>query len=93
MSKAMEDLWKQGVNEGIKQAIEQGNEGIKQAIEQGVKEGLEQGIRIGEERVAKRAALHLLLNKKHRYTIDEIAYISGLLVENVKKLKAENSLN
>lgn len=74
MSKAMEDLWKQGVNEGIKQAIEQ-------------------GIRIGEERVARRAALHLLLNKKHRYTIDEIAYISGLSVENVKKLKAENSLN
>ena len=74
MSKAMEDLWKQGVNEGIKQAIEQ-------------------GIRIGEERVARRAALHLLLNKKHRCTIDEIAYISGLSVENVKKLKAENSLN
>ena len=74
MSKAMEDLWKQGVNEGIKQAIEQ-------------------GVRIGEERVARRAALHLLLNKKHRYTIDEIAYISGLSVENVKKLKAENSLN
>ena len=74
MSKAMEDLWKQGVNEGIKQAIEQ-------------------GIRIGEERVARRAALHLLLNKKHRCTIDEIAYISGLSVEDVKKLKAENSLN
>ena len=74
MSKAMEDLWKQGVNEGIKQAIEQ-------------------GVRIGEERVARRAALHLLLNKKHRYTIDEIAYISGLSVENVKKLKAENSSN
>lgn len=74
MSKAMEDLWKQGVNEGIKQAIEQ-------------------GIRIGEERVARRAALHLLLNKKHRCTIDEIAYISGLSVEDVKKLRAENSLN
>lgn len=73
MSKAMEDLWKQGVNEGIKQAIEQ-------------------GVRIGEERVARRAALHLLLDKKHRCTIDEIAYISGLSVEDVKKLK-ENSLN
>ena len=70
MSKAMEDLWKQGVNEGIKQ-----------------------GIIIGEERVARRAALHLLLDKKRGYAIDEIAYISGLSVENVKKLKAENSLN
>lgn len=79
MSKAMEDLWKQGVNEGI-----------KQAIEQGVKEGLEQGIRIGEERVARRAALHLLLNKKHRCTIDEIAYISGLSIEEIKRLEACN---
>ena len=70
MSKAMEDLWKQGVNEGIKQ-----------------------GIIIGEERVARRAALHLLLDKKRGYAIDEIAYISGLSVENVKKLKAENPLN
>ena len=66
------------------------NEGIKQAIEQGVKESLEQGIRIGEERVARRAALHLLLNKKHRCTIDEIAYISGLSIEEIKRLEACN---
>ena len=71
MSKAMEELWKQGVNEGIKQAIEQ-------------------GIRIGEERVARRAALHLLLDKKHRCTIDEIAYISGLSVEEIKRLESCN---
>ena len=69
MSKAMEDFWEQGGNEGIKQAIEQ-------------------GIRIGEERVARRAALHLLLNKKHRCTIDEIAYISGLSIEEIKRLEA-----
>ena len=71
MSKAMEDLWKQGVNEGIKQAIEQ-------------------GIRIGEERVARRAALHLLLDKKRGYAIDEIAYISGLSKEEIKRLEACN---
>ena len=71
MSKAMEELWKQGVNEGIKQAIEQ-------------------GIRIGEERVARRAALHLLLDKKRGYAIDEIAYISDLSKEEIKRLEACN---
>ena len=67
MSKAMEDFWKQGVNEGIKQ-----------------------GIIIREERVARRAALHLLLDKKRGYAIDEIAYISGLSKEEIKRLEACN---
>ena len=77
MCKAMEDLWKQGV---------------KQGIEQGIERGIEQGIEIGEEKKATKVALRMLLDKKRNYAVDEIADISGLSIEEIRKLETENRM-
>ena len=77
MCKAMEDLWKQGVEQGI---------------EQGIERGIEQGIEIGEEKKATKVALRMLLDKKRNYAVDEIADISGLSIEEIRKLETENRM-
>ena len=49
-------------------------EGMKQGMEQGVKEGI------------KKTALRMLQARK--YTLEEIAEISGLSLDDIKKLQA-----
>ena len=62
MCKAMEDLWKQGVEQGIEQGM------------------------------ATKVALRMLLDKKRNYAVDEIADISGLSIEEIRKLETENRM-
>lgn len=66
MCRAIEDLWKRAVNEGL---------------QEGLKEG-----RMESNRATARRMLAI-----GKYTVAEVSDISGLSIEEVKKLQSEKS--
>ena len=59
----------------------------KHAVEKAYKKGYEEGIAKGEKKASKKVALKLLA---HNFPIDEIADITGLSIEEIKKLEQYN---
>ena len=57
-------------------------EGIQEGIKQGIKQGVEQGVKQG---IAS-TVLRMLASGK--YALEEIAAVSGLSLEEIKKLQA-----
>ena len=87
MCKAMEDMRNESLQEGIKQGMEQGmKQGMEQGMKQGMKQGMEQGVKQGVKQGVMSAALRML--EVGKYALEEIAGISGLSLEEVKKLQA-----
>lgn len=72
---------KEGVSTMCRVMEDMRNESLKLGIEQGIKQGVERG--------AKEAALRMLASG--RYALEEIAEISGLSLDEVKRLQAEES--
>ena len=74
-------VWhEEGIKEGKLEGIKEGKlEGIKEGKLEGIKEGKLEGIKEGKLEVAKK-----LLNKK--FSIEEIAGLTGLPVEEIQKL-------
>jgi len=58
-------------------------EGIRQGMEQGIKQGMKQGVKQG----VRATALRML--EVGKYALEEIAGISGLSLEEVRQLQAE----
>jgi len=79
MCKAMEEMRNESLQEGI-----------AQGKKLGLQEGLTQGKSLGKLEGIQESALRML--KAGKYTLEEIVSISGLSLEEVQKLKAENSL-
>ena len=59
----------------------------KHAVEKAYKKGYEEGIAKGEKKASKKVALKLLA---HNFPIDEIADITGLSIDEIKKLEQYN---
>ena len=59
----------------------------KHAVEKAYKKGYEEGIAKGEKKASKKVALKLLA---HNFPIDEIADITGLSIDEIKKLEQHN---
>lgn len=79
MCKAMEEMRNESLQEGI-----------AQGKKLGLQEGLTQGKSLGKLEGIQESALRML--KAGKYALEEIVSISGLSLEEVQKLKAENSL-
>jgi flagellar biosynthesis/type III secretory pathway protein FliH len=78
MCKVLEEMRKVERDEGFKEGLKEGlNEGLKKGIEQGLNEGLTESMR----------AIALRMLDAGKYALDEIAQISGLSLDEVKKLK------
>lgn len=73
-------LWEEAKQEGIAEGLQKG---MEQGIEQGIEKGMEQGMEKG-----KREAVKLLVQDR-QYSIEKIAEMFGLTVEEVKKLQNE----
>ena len=59
----------------------------KHAVEKAYKKGYEEGIAKGEKKASKKVALKLLA---HNFPIEEIADITGLSIDEIKKLEQYN---
>ena len=59
----------------------------KHAVEKAYKKGYEEGIAKGEKKASKKVALKLLA---HNFPIEEIADITDLSIEEIKKLEQYN---
>lgn len=82
-------LWMRD-QENMERGIEKGIEkGIKKGIKKGKRAGLRAGREAGLKEGMKEAALRML--SAGRYALEEIADISGLSLEEVKKLQAEQN--
>ena len=74
-------VYKHAVEKGYKKGYE---EGKKIGYEEGYKIEYEEGIAKGEKKASKEFALKLLA---HNFPIDEIADITDLSIEEIKKLE------
>lgn len=77
-------VYKYAVEKAYKKGYE---EGKKEGYEEGYKIGYEEGIVKGEKKVSKKVALKLLA---YNTPIDEIADITDLSIEEIKKLEQYN---
>ena len=62
------------------------NESLQEGIREGMKEGMKKGIKEGMKEGIKKTALQML--KAGKYTLEEIAEITELPLEEVKNLQA-----
>lgn len=88
MCKAMEDLRDQSFQEGVKEGVKEGLErGMREGVEKGMKEGVAKGMKEGVESQKRTAVLQML--RIGKYSLDEIADVNGLSLNEVKKMQAE----
>lgn len=64
-------------------------QGIEQGIKQGVKRGIEQGVKQGIVKGNRQSALRMMETEK--FTLEEIAMYSALMLEEVKELEKKIS--
>ena len=84
-----EEGFSEGYSEGVTEGKEQGFvQGIQQGIEQGFEKGIEQGIEKGIEKgsFASRCAIASQLLKMATFSVEEVASIVNLSVEEVENL-------
>lgn len=62
---------------------------IRQGIEQGIEQGREQGIELGKEKQSYEIALAML--NDGAFSLEKISALTGLNIENVRKLKRQSS--
>ena len=77
---------KQGFERGNKQGFERGN---KQGFERGNKQGFERGDKQGFERGTRQTKKDIVFELKNMLSIEEIAKVTKLPVEDVKKILSE----
>jgi flagellar biosynthesis/type III secretory pathway protein FliH len=95
-----EQVYLKGLEEGIQKGIEQGiqkgiEQGIQKGIEQGIQKGMEKGIEIGTERgieKGKEESIRKLIAKS-KMSLQEIADLFELSLEEVLRIKDQTSLN
>lgn len=76
---------KEGVAIMCKVMEDMRNESLKEGMEQGMEQGIKQGMKQGVKEGMKAAALRML--EAGKYALDEIAQISGLSLDEVRKLQ------
>lgn len=77
---------KEGVSVMCKAMEDMRNESLQEGIREGMKEGMKKGIKEGMKEGIKKTALQML--KAGKYTLEEIAEITELPLEEVKNLQA-----
>ena len=77
---------KEGIAVMCKVMEDMRNESLQEGIREGMKEGMKKGMKKGMEEGRKDVALRML--KAEKYTLDEIAVISGLSLDEVKELES-----
>ena len=85
LAKTIEEVRKDLVNEGIQLGIKQGmQKGIQQGMQKGIQQGMQKGIQKGMLTGKKETALAM---KKKGIDIKVISEVTGLPIEEIKKLK------
>ena len=91
MCKAIEDMRIESWEEGKKEGIE---EGIKKGEKLGIKKGEQIGITKGEKNGIKKEKKQTVLRMLQlgKFALEDVSAISGLPLEEVKKLQTNQSL-
>lgn len=82
MSRMLEDMRNAAFNEGERMGVKKGE---RMGMEKGEKIGMEKGEKKGKKKALKSSAVRML--KAGKYTLDEIAEMLSLSIEEVTKLK------
>jgi flagellar biosynthesis/type III secretory pathway protein FliH len=87
-----EQVYLQGLEEGIQKGIEQG---IQKGIEQGIQKGMEKGIEIGTEKGIEKGREQSIrkLIAKSKMSLQEIADLFELSLEEILRIKNQTNSN